>query len=430
MEPERTHSFAFSSISTDDFKFDPELASRVLAKELDGFFTKANKNSEEVEVVLVDAMWQLNHTLLPSTRGFKIAPKGSTLLLQGCQVIAVGCNKLFKSGGDRANIDMHRAFETESELTNLTRRIFPKIVPEIGKAYAVPLPGDHPLRHEPNNLRYVVHVLGPNVNPDRLDYLAESEAGLLEKELSRAYRAMFECFLNLMSKEEIEPSSSQETSLKESTSQMMSAKDGFVLPPFRAPSIKPPMLAGLSLTPYLNPQLQGSHQPFVWFRTENMVVIYDGYPKARYHLLVIPIGTRIMAVNELTSSNLPMVRIMHEIGTKIATSLQVPFRLGYHALPSLTPLHLHVISTDLNSTRLNSKKHWNSFTHPDLFVKSTKVEQQLESGSTVIIKDQETLHAAELAAPGCYQCGLRPTGTIKSMIDELKAHRCARLTGE
>lgn len=37
------------------------------------------------------------------------------------------------------------------------------------------------------------------------------------------------------------------------------------------------------------------------------------------------------------------------------------FKIGYHALPSMQQLHLHVISNDFDSPCLKTKKHWNSF---------------------------------------------------------------------
>lgn len=43
------------------------------------------------------------------------------------------------------------------------------------------------------------------------------------------------------------------------------------------------------------------------------------------------------------------------------------FQIGYHAKPSLSQLHLHVISTDFDSNTMKSKKHWNSFT-TELFI--------------------------------------------------------------
>ncbi|KAG5184213.1 hypothetical protein JKP88DRAFT_181425, partial [Tribonema minus] len=39
-------------------------------------------------------------------------------------------------------------------------------------------------------------------------------------------------------------------------------------------------------------------------------------------------------------------------------------RVGYHAVPSLEPLHLHVISQDLDGHSMKTPKHWNTFATP------------------------------------------------------------------
>jgi Scavenger mRNA decapping enzyme C-term binding len=40
------------------------------------------------------------------------------------------------------------------------------------------------------------------------------------------------------------------------------------------------------------------------------------------------------------------------------------FRVGYHAIPSLKPLHVHIISQDLNGHGMKQPKHWNTFATP------------------------------------------------------------------
>lgn len=37
-------------------------------------------------------------------------------------------------------------------------------------------------------------------------------------------------------------------------------------------------------------------------------------------------------------------------------------RCGYHGIPSLQPLHLHIISQDFDSVRIKKLRHYNSFT--------------------------------------------------------------------
>lgn len=37
------------------------------------------------------------------------------------------------------------------------------------------------------------------------------------------------------------------------------------------------------------------------------------------------------------------------------------FRFGFHAVPSMAQLHLHVVSQDLRGSGMKHRKHWNSF---------------------------------------------------------------------
>jgi aprataxin len=37
------------------------------------------------------------------------------------------------------------------------------------------------------------------------------------------------------------------------------------------------------------------------------------------------------------------------------------FKVGFHAVPSMKQLHMHVISLDFDSPKLKTRKHWQSF---------------------------------------------------------------------
>ncbi|XP_078226681.1 aprataxin isoform X5 [Callithrix jacchus] len=100
------------------------------------------------------------------------------------------------------------------------------------------------------------------------------------------------------------------------------------------------------------------------YKDEQVVVIKDKYPKARYHWLVLP-WTSISSLKAVTREHLELLKHMHTVGEKvivdIAGSSKLRFRLGYHAIPSMSHVHLHVISQDFDSPCLKNKKHWNSF---------------------------------------------------------------------
>lgn len=95
---------------------------------------------------------------------------------------------------------------------------------------------------------------------------------------------------------------------------------------------------------------------------EQVTVIKDSYPKAKYHYLVLP-KKNINNIFKLDKSHLPLLRHMEDVARKVtASNDEVTFKIGYHSVPSMQRLHLHVISDDMVSPSLKSKTHWNSFT--------------------------------------------------------------------
>lgn len=96
-----------------------------------------------------------------------------------------------------------------------------------------------------------------------------------------------------------------------------------------------------------------------------------------------------------------------------------PVRMGFHALPSMMPLHLHVISQDFNASALKTKKHWNSFT-TEFFIPLSLVERQLASFGRLTL---DTARASEMLKLDvrCHKC----FAECKTM-PALKAHlkRC------
>uniref|UniRef100_A0A7S1MSE6 Aprataxin C2HE/C2H2/C2HC zinc finger domain-containing protein n=1 Tax=Neobodo designis TaxID=312471 RepID=A0A7S1MSE6_NEODS len=85
---------------------------------------------------------------------------------------------------------------------------------------------------------------------------------------------------------------------------------------------------------------------------------------------------------------------------------RVKFLQGFHSMPSLPPLHMHVISLDLLSATLKNKKHYNSFT-TKFFLSSKAVEDDLaQFGSVGINQDVATFQREERKALECVWCGL------------------------
>jgi len=123
------------------------------------------------------------------------------------------------------------------------------------------------------------------------------------------------------------------------------------------------------LTPYvLYPEHYAS---IVYYRDEHVVVIFDKYPKSKYHFLVMP-AFELYGFEALTDEDVPILEELRDRGYKIADEIRtrephLEFRLGFHAIPSLKQIHMHVISQDFQVPAMRSKKHWNAFT-TDFFV--------------------------------------------------------------
>lgn len=107
---------------------------------------------------------------------------------------------------------------------------------------------------------------------------------------------------------------------------------------------------------------------------------------------------------DLHLGHLQLLKTMHEVGIKWVEKFledddSLIFRLGFHSVPSMRQLHLHVTSQDFDSQHLKHKKHWNSF-NTEFFRDSVDVIEELEKYGKASIKD-ESLLSKELR---CHRC--------------------------
>ncbi|XP_030277906.1 aprataxin isoform X1 [Sparus aurata] len=157
------------------------------------------------------------------------------------------------------------------------------------------------------------------------------------------------------------------------------------------------------------------------YKDDKVVIIKDKYPKARYHWLVLP-WQSISSLKALREEHCDLLKHMQEVGDRMV--LQCPdasslrFRSGYHAIPSMSHVHLHVISQDFDSPCLKNKKHWNSFT-TDYFIESHDVIEMLERDGRVSVKDG-TSELLKLPLR-CHVCR-RELPTIPALKEHLKSH--------
>ncbi|XP_076241304.1 aprataxin [Calliopsis andreniformis] len=155
---------------------------------------------------------------------------------------------------------------------------------------------------------------------------------------------------------------------------------------------------------------------------DKVVVIKDKYPKAQFHYLVLPkanIPSLWHVKKEDESLLLHMAKVAEDLTKEHKDS---EFLIGYHAVPSMQRLHLHVISTDFNSPCLKTKYHWNSFTTP-FFLHSTDICNQLrERGELKKLKSEDSAEYLNTTLK-CHKCSATP----KNMPD-LKRHLLVHLS--
>ena len=182
---------------------------------------------------------------------------------------------------------------------------------------------------------------------------------------------------------------------------------------------------------------------------ELTVTIKDAYPKARHHYLVLP-REDIPHLRALRPSHVPLLEKMLENGRKLAKEVKgrgsvgserstdegsandrkltasvceekgLMFQFGYHASPSMSRLHMHVISQDFDSPCLKNKKHWNSFTSP-FFLDAEKVIDILRKEGKVEL-DVKGLYEPMLKLPlKCHVCSMQ-LKNIPKLKDHIRSH--------
>ncbi|XP_074063493.1 aprataxin isoform X3 [Macrotis lagotis] len=158
------------------------------------------------------------------------------------------------------------------------------------------------------------------------------------------------------------------------------------------------------------------------YKDDQVVVINDKYPKARYHWLVLP-WISLSNLKSLNQEHEELLKHMHAIGEKMreecVDSKNLKFRLGYHAIPSMSQIHLHVISQDFDSPCLKNKKHWNSF-NTDYFLESQDVIKMIQKDGKVTVPEGTS---DLLKLPLCCHICKQQQSTIPQLKDHLTKHK-------
>ena len=118
---------------------------------------------------------------------------------------------------------------------------------------------------------------------------------------------------------------------------------------------------------------------------------------------------------------MPLIRRMASVGrAQVPGDVGNDFRMGFHAVPSMARLHLHVISQDFDSPCLKNKKHWNSF-NTDYFVPWDKVVAQLEADGTFTPADTNLTKEWLKQDLKCHKCQYKAKN-LPDLKKHIKSH--------
>ncbi|KAJ0979378.1 hypothetical protein J5N97_014852 [Dioscorea zingiberensis] len=494
------HTLAFPSISTSDFQFNHEKASDIITEVVADFLNKV----DNVRLILVDLSHKSRILSLVRAKAAKKHIDSNKFLTHvgditrlhtegglHCNVIANAANWRLKPGGGGVNAAIFKAAGEALEIA--TKQHAETLSP--GNSVVIPLPSNSPL-HQREGVTHVIHVLGPNMNPQRPNCLNNDyvQGG---KVLRDAYTSLFENFASISRSklnQKIQKESNRKSSTGYSDNRCDLAKDttcdhtsenvqkakreisheyeknkkckglpsGFdskdelmehdcVGSSIRSKSssfsakhddnrnessVPTSMLEEKVHTHQkiseeskrswgswaqalhqiaMHPE---KHKDVILEMSDEFVVLNDLYPKARKHLLVLSRASGLDTLADARREHLPLLKAMHSAGLKLAEKLYTDdafmmFRLGYHSVPSLQQLHLHVISQDFDSPHLKNKKHWNSFTTA-FFRDSADVIEEIEKSGRATLNDDEKLLLMELR---CHRCK-----SAHPNIPRLKSH--------
>lgn len=171
----------------------------------------------------------------------------------------------------------------------------------------------------------------------------------------------------------------------------------------------------------LQTYINNPENPLVVAHTPHYVTIRDSYPKSLRHFLVLPRDPKVTHIHPLEALRDPKLHeeiskivdqakniIVEELvkegyiedhESKRAEFKNTFIKAGVHAIPSMSNLHVHVITQDFHLPRMKNKKHYNSFTTPffvelDTLGKSDNVEESSSESDLEISDDEFHIGAA------------------------------------
>lgn len=154
----------------------------------------------------------------------------------------------------------------------------------------------------------------------------------------------------------------------------------------------------------------------VEYSDDQCVIIRDKYPKARIHCLCIARDLSLQEPLDINPTHKKLLQHMKQASLNVLHRIvggnvnKDAFQMGFHAVPSMRQLHLHIISKDFDSPCLKTRKHWVSFTNKDFFL---DIDDFIEVPLQYEIEEKKKiLKSAPLTCPRCLQSGFKSVNVV------------------
>ncbi|KAL2188932.1 hypothetical protein L209DRAFT_741923 [Thermothelomyces heterothallicus CBS 203.75] len=158
-----------------------------------------------------------------------------------------------------------------------------------------------------------------------------------------------------------------------------------------------------------------------------MVVLDDANAKSPDHVILMPRDTSIKEMACLKTKHLPLLyRFRDQAHREIERMMRVDpgripmFRVGFHTIPSLFPLHCHVHDCSLSTDKMFHARHW-KVNFSNMFVALDRVIEEIERTGRIEVDADAHRHDWRTRPIRCPVCpGRQPQW--EADITELAAH--------
>ncbi|KAL2201466.1 hypothetical protein P885DRAFT_25643 [Corynascus similis CBS 632.67] len=167
----------------------------------------------------------------------------------------------------------------------------------------------------------------------------------------------------------------------------------------------------------------------VLYHDQELLVLDDANAKSPNHVILMPRDTSVKEIACLRTEHLPLLyRFRSMAQAEIDRMMRIDpgripmFRVGFHTIPSLFPLHCHVFDCSLSTDKMFHARHW-KVTFSNMFIALDRVIEEVERTGRMTVDADAYRHDWVTRPIRCPVCpGRQPQWEVD--INQLARHWC------